>query len=1142
MSTKALLINSTAGTKENPQGAWHLFDQSKPYIQGIETGGLTENLDAEILNTMVSGLPNLWARAYMFKYAFKYTNKDANIKTSGLIKYYESLIEEWKGLAALMAVFPDRITISKPLYLESVTDNIYDIAASFGDMLFDDKDLWADPKKLSKREDERPFIQIIYYNGAAVGATSPHTLFFTAVENSGFPESHDVKWFRNGRLCDPLIYGDLNRDSLQKIYLLINNLIEKIPDFEKNINSNRGKKEPLSLAAVYTFLKNSWAKEILEKGGELVKEGVLDSELDFSEPFKPLFSIRQDLFYKNGRFSFSEDFGGEIVDLQKLLLQDEFLYSFEHEEDDNTSAENAPVYYLKALDPSDAAHSWYFPLPLSCYGLNIFKNKIGELVNPSSADCHELRAIIKGGKVSVELYLQVDGRRLTPVVKEYRIKSFSGAAKNVIMWPDFVSKDWTAYYLYNEFPSNNADIKFVPFYKKFSQNGGFDSGEFITDEKNNLVYADNQSDEVSAQLLVRYPVEIASADSTPYEILRSDQPFAGLEIRSRENGKDRIGGYLIVKKYNDECKIKDLSYETGFENVIVGIDFGSNNSCLSYSPENRQSGVSPIKFLNRRVFLCGNENYDLRHERTALRNELLFFQNEPTANGQIKSWVHDHDRKYVPEGMREEEISGGVPVFEPNIIIHSMDERTIKTNAGILHHNMKWLSDAEGKAKKKAFLKSIWTAAVADLFAERKIPTELRWSYPGAFSRFDVLQYQQMYNELSKIPLKDRSVEVSSKPSTEAEAVCNYALTSTTPDSNNIMLGIDVGGSTSDVLLLAMNRAERCFKLEKQSSLRLAAGMFVNVISQSEDFRRAVYKFHESPACKFKVANIKNIIDKPQTSPFYLNAVLDRLENEEFNAFYSTISQSCPQVFAVPAYITGLLMFYSGKLARKTIEENGFNTVKIIDLLPFGKGGRLFDWLDVYPGKEMAAKYYNDCFKTGYSEGGELFTVIKKDSIRKDNKSEVSMGLSAAQKVKMADDIRDTSDLIGEEGFLYFPQGTNEGKRLSQFDTAKSEYLSEMDFGIEIPQKFQEFEKFLQIFTDFTGVNNTGILSNSLSIQKHKDDLIRELKNYITNDSQWQKADIQRRTLNSDTFDYRHSLLVLEGMCFLEKFIIPEIK
>ncbi|MBQ5402805.1 MAG: hypothetical protein IIU11_00340, partial [Bacteroidales bacterium] len=119
---------------------------------------------------------------------------------------------------------------------------------------------------------------------------------------------------------------------------------------------------------------------------------------------------------------------------------------------------------------------------------------------------------------------------------------------------------------------------------------------------------------------------------------------------------------------------------------------------------------------------------------------------------------------------------------------------------------------------------------------------------------------------------------------------------------------------------------------------------------------------------------------------------------------------------------------------------------------------------------------------------------------------------------------------------------TNEGKRLSQFDTAKSEYLSEMDFGIEIPQKFQEFEKFLQIFTDFTGVNNTGILSNSLSIQKHKDDLVRELKNYITNDSQWQKADIQRRTLNSDTFDYRHSLLVLEGMCFLEKFIIPEIK
>jgi hypothetical protein len=455
---------------------------------------------------------------------------------------------------------------------------------------------------------------------------------------------------------------------------------------------------------------------------------------------------------------------------------------------------------------------------------------------------------------------------------------------------------------------------------------------------------------------------------------------------------------------------------------------------------------------------------------------------------------------------------------------------------------MKWLSDLEGKAKKKAFLKSVWIAAVADLYAAHKIPAELRWSYPGAFSKYDVLQYKLMYNELSKIPVSGKKTQVNQTPSTEAEAVCNYALTSTTPDSKNIMLGIDVGGSTSDVLLLAMDRAERCFKLEKQSSLRLAAGMFINVISQSETFRRAVYKFHESPACGFKVANIKNILDKPETSPFYLNAILDRLEDEGFEVFYSTISQSCPQVFAVPAYITGLLLFYSGKLAKKTIQENGFSTIKVMDLLPFGKGGRLFDWLDVYPGKSLTREYYNKCFQTGFGEGGKEMSVVKKDSIRKDNKSEVSMGLSAAQKVKMAGNIRETSDLIGEKGFLYFSEGSNDGVKLDEFDVADSKYLSEMDFGIEIPQKFEEFEKFLRVFTDFVSPAQTGILSNAQTVFKRKDDLSTALKNYITNDPEWRKADTLRREQNSDTFDYRHSLLVLEGMCFLEKSVIPEIK
>lgn len=1142
---KALLIKSSAGEKQNVQGNWHLFDQTSPYIQGIETGDLIENLNADILNSMISGLPNVWSRANVFYYAFKYTQKDFNIKTSGLIKFYEALINEWKGLIALMALYPDRITISQPIsLLPNSNEPLFDISGSFGRMLFEDVDLWCDPENLYNSKKENPFVQLVYYQNVLIGATSPYTLVFTAVDYDNFPSTNDVTWFRNGKFDDPLQFGNLKNEQIQKLYLLVKNLSEKLPEFEKNLQKNRFGKENLELGSIFVFLQD-WLKVIKSKGYGLIDEGVLDAELVFSKPFMPLFRVKQDLYYKDGIFSFNNDFGGQVIDLQKVLLQDEFLFTIPQTDESQPLAESA-IHYLKALDPEDPYKYWFFPIPLSSYGLKVFKNKIGDLVAPSKDNMHELRAIIKplNYKVNIELYLFVDGKKQTPIVKEYEIKQLTGAQRNVIMWPNFVAKDWNSYYLYSEYPSNSRDIKIVPFYKNFANHGGFDAGEYIENEQNQMVYADDKTlnSNFNALKIIKYPVEIATGDDHPYEVIRSNKPIAGLEIRSLINGKDRICGYLIVKNSNDDSmgdkKISDLSYETNFEDAVVGIDFGSNNSCLNFSQLNRVE-VTPIQFNNRRVFLLGSEVSDPRHEKTATRNELLFFQNESSSNGQIKSWIHDHNHKYIPQGMEQEEIAGGVPVFEPNIVIHDMDNRTITTNAGTLHHSMKWLSDLKGKEKKKAYLKTVWIKAVADLYSNRLIPKELRWSYPGAFSQFDKLQYQQMYNELAEIPIENKRTEVTSNPSTESEAVCNYALTHVGLSERNMLLGIDVGGSTSDVLIVAMDRAARAFKLKKQSSLRLAAGVLSEVIKNSPSIINAIFKFHESPACKFKVANIKNMIDKPKTAPFYFNAILDRLKDEDFDGFYRALAQSSPEIFTIPAYVSGLLLYYSGQLTAKTIRENNYTEINFIDFLPFGKGGRIFDWLDTYPGKQLAEQYFSDCFKAGFGEGAEKITIAKKSSVRKFNKSEVSIGLSAPQKVTVEGSAREDSDIVGETGYKYYQQNSTEAVELKLDDIINAKYLEEMDFGISMPQEFTEFNKFLNIFIDFVGPRKTGIIKNTAIIEQKKTELARELKAYILNDNEWQKADEQRKS--GQPFEYQHSLFVLEGMCFMDKFIIPMI-
>lgn len=263
--------------------------------------------------------------------------------------------------------------------------------------------------------------------------------------------------------------------------------------------------------------------------------------------------------------------------------------------------------------------------------------------------------------------------------------------------------------------------------------------------------------------------------------------------------------------------------------AVVGIDFGSNNTCVYYNENDK--GAQPVRFDNYRTVLVGKENNDIR--ATALNDELLFFSNYPSDNGQIKSWLHEHDSRYNCYN-ESEEIAGGVPVNRPNVDVKAMDQYEIKTQAGILHYNMKWLDNEKGLQKKRAFLKSIWLEVCAFLYTNKIRPEELSWSYPGSMMEADRTELEKIFEELCKLT----PIAIGRKPilssdngvlTTEAEAVCSYALSQDFGlNKDNMFLGIDVGGSTSDILLLAKdpNNGNKS-SLYRESSVRMAQEYFL---------------------------------------------------------------------------------------------------------------------------------------------------------------------------------------------------------------------------------------------------------------------------------------------------------------------------
>ena len=291
---------------------------------------------------------------------------------------------------------------------------------------------------------------------------------------------------------------------------------------------------------------------------------------------------------------------------------------------------------------------------------------------------------------------------------------------------------------------------------------------------------------------------------------------------------------------------------------------------------------------------------------------------------------------------------------------------------------MKWLSDKSGKRKKSAFLKTIWLQICADLYYDNYIPSVIKWSFPAAMNNADISYYKNIYEkQLPNItPIKTKEGgkyrPITGESITESEAVCSYALTKDFGLAEDILiLGVDIGGSTSDILILAETKDHNnntIKKLIKQSSVRIAAGVFFDAIIRSDAFKSNLYNFHENHGKNINlyVKNIKELRNraKKETAPFYLNSIFDQLkytdesfENSDFDLFYSFMGGEAPFVFTIPAFVIGIIVYYSGMLIKNAIKLENKQAIKEIDFMSFGKGGRLLFWLLSYPGEKITYSF-----------------------------------------------------------------------------------------------------------------------------------------------------------------------------------------
>lgn len=784
---KALAIKSKSDPPGKSEYKWDVIPEIDNFTKGIVIPELRIEKDGTAkvdIGAIVSGMPTVYARANLFRNALDNVT-DTDAEASGLMLFYKSLINEWKGLISCIALNYKDIDIQRLRLQYSdgknifETENIYEPLGAFGNMLFERKPLWCD-QTLAKNDEKIPFIDVIIFKGQVIGATSPDSFLFTSV---GYKVAEKLPFINvnNGKLIDPLL-SDIQPEQLLTIHAFIQHIVNKIDQFQNTFKNLENFLKPY-YSSINGNLKD-WLKEMdayATKRGWIApsqKPGSAPEVNIFSAPFSILFNHSTELYGFEGAIS-SEYFEGAIsFKPSELLLSDnteliQFRVTKDEAKDKNYLA-NRPLLLMRAEEKGNKGIYCYFTLPFTPRALNVFGKNLTTLVGIEEQSA--LKSLISaeyeadniGEYVSVSLRLFTKEGSEKVLIKKYKvINEVSG--RDILMWPNFISRKWNRYFIYNEIPHNDRLFQATPFIGDIS-NDEFpiilnENSEPLCLAKNGKV-EDLKNGNFKSSLLVESNGKV-SDNQYQYEIYESNQPFKGIKFTYGKS--DNLCGFAIIR-YDKLNKKNDLpkDWTNEVQNLAearLGIDFGSTNSSIAYWSDRETGGTNEVKGLtlkNRRISLLASDvkNND---ERPALEDEVFFFQNDEIKSNAIKSVlaVHDFKRLSNPtnlsqEQLLEKEIIGGFPCFEKNLPIETSDnsKHTLKFNrAGIaeLKYNMKWSSNPLEKSHKKAYLSSLMLHIYAQLFEERHEPTSVKWSYPSSMGTELLNEYYEIYNSLKQI-------------------------------------------------------------------------------------------------------------------------------------------------------------------------------------------------------------------------------------------------------------------------------------------------------------------------------------------------------------------------------------------------------
>lgn len=784
---KALAIR--VQPKTEPPGveyAWDKIPQLEVFTRHIIIPEIAVDKNGNTsvdIGSIVSGMPTGYARANLFKNALDAAaDKDAD--ASGLMLFYKSLISEWKGFISCLALnYKDidkvRVRLSYSDGKKAAdTANVYEPVGAFGNALFERQPLWCD-QSLTNNDDKVPFIDVISFGGQVVGGTSPDCFLFTGVSYK-ITDKYPFINIKNGKFIDPL-QSELNPEDLFKLYGYANHILANINKFQQHFAGVPDLLKP-SYSSIHNCIVN-WMSDMVKyqqaKGyPKLDNQSPPEVGSIFENPYGILFNYSTELYGADGIISAIPNLDGGIAfDPKDLLLPDSTEIAQIDFGKEGAVTKNylqlKPILLLAADTKGQANNYAYFALPLTPLALNVFGANLAALVglDDSSNVRSRITAIYDpndrdGEKLIVQLKLFTQtGNEITKQVV-YKATRDAIMGQDILLWPDFISKQWNRYFLFSELPHNNDKFQATPFIGDVND----DYFRIVLDDKGLPMYLASKGKATLPEKdsIIKAQLHITSNNAVAdnrykYEIYESNQPFKG--VKFAHAGVDCGFGIIRYDGTGNNGFLPTNMLKNPMVDLApayLGVDFGSTNSSIAYFSGSRNEVCQSLKLKNRRISLLSNDAKN-NDERPAVEDEIFFFQNDEVITNSLKSVLTLHDaRRVVNDGnisnssLAAQAVKGGFPCFEKNLPIEiASDNRYTlgysRVGKAELVYNMKWSTQSIDKSYKTAYLSSLLLHVYAQLFIENHEPYTLKWSYPSSMGKGLLSEYRAIWDSLKGI-------------------------------------------------------------------------------------------------------------------------------------------------------------------------------------------------------------------------------------------------------------------------------------------------------------------------------------------------------------------------------------------------------